>query len=546
MICIKCGWRSAAAFSAAVLCSPLAFGQNQPVLLEPPVAPPPVTPVNVAGPGAAEGNAAKDVQAASQNIFRLANSAYSTPSKLGYGSGNLTVGIPLRPIAESTLPLTQWGGRPEDAEIKLGNFYLDVISLSGAVLWTDNANQTETNRKSGAISIVQLKFALVWQVLENFRLAAASAVTWLPFENKIGVTDPFADLDLNAGLGPQALFELTYDVPLGGWDLLLYDRFSASRGLYGLRENIDLLGQDNSFIEDRIGRYSFREDLTRRGSDSHGLLENRLSRVTEYRNSVGFTLSRVVPTETEVTLFGNHDNSWYSGDSTGLANSRDTLGVLLESVRENMRFKPFFKYTASKSDIQREWDHLVEGGVKGPITDYIDFLGDAGYNYIGDTASGVVTWRLRLEHNPRPSTVHSIEYRRYVTFPDRDLATTLTYRLRQGIGPYMSAGLAFERATFEDLDNNNTASTEYRAEALLDFQLSSRSNLRLLALYSDIKYVDPARPDISIFTGRAELNLRHTDTVFTTLLYQYEQRDSSLPGDSYYENLVLLRVTKTF
>jgi hypothetical protein len=376
-------------------------------------------------------------------------------------------------------------------------------------------------------------------------LAAASAITWLPFNNKFAITSPLDGLDANLALGPQALFQLTYEVPLGGWDLLLYDQFSASRGSYGLRENRDLLGRDPYSIEDRIGRYAFREDIERQNANS-GLLENRFSRVTEFRNTVGLTVSRVIPTETELRLYAMHSDSWYVGDSTGLPSSRDTAGIRLESVRENMRFKPYFEYSVSKSDIQRNWDHAVSGGIKGPVTDHIDFLGDVGYTYIGDSGNETMTWRIMVRHVPRPSTAHSIEYSRYVTYPDRDQGTTLSYRLEQTMGPYLTGGLAIERSTYEDLDNNNSASTEYRGQVNLSLQISPRSSIRSTLLYSDINYVDPIRADYKISTARIEFINRTTETVTTSLMYQYEKRDSSLPNDSYYENLVLLQVTKTF
>ena len=52
--------------------------------------------------------------------------------KLGYGQGQFRVAAPLGPT--SGLPLFGFAGKPENAEIKLGNFYLGIFSLSASVL----------------------------------------------------------------------------------------------------------------------------------------------------------------------------------------------------------------------------------------------------------------------------------------------------------------------------------------------------------------------------------------------------------------------------
>jgi hypothetical protein len=534
---MKCGWRSAVTLSAAMLCTPTGWAQSKVADA--------AQGAMVAGPGSTDGNALKDVKQSQENLFRTVNTPYSSDAKFGYGSGELRAGVPLGPGFGISAPLVQWGFRPDDAEIKLGNFYLDVQSLTGAVLYSDNANQSETNRKSGAIAMVQLKFAVMWQILENLRLAAGSSVTWLPFANKFGVSSPLAELSGQLSLSPQMMVQLTYDVPLGGWDILLYDQLTAQSGSYGLRRNQDFLAQDPSSIEDRIGRYSFREDLTRQGGDDR-LLENRFNEVTEFRNEVGVSVSRVIPTETLLKLYASHSDSWYLGNSAGLPSSRDIVGISLESVRENMRFKPFFDYHITKTDLQKHWDHVVTAGVKGPVTDYLDFLGDVGYTYLGDTGREAMTWRIVFRHMPRPSTIQFLEYSRYITYPERDLGTTLSYRLYQTMGPYLTGGLGAERNTFEDLDNNNSASVEYRGQIFLDWEVGLRTNLRATLIYSDVNYENPAFTDHTLLTGRLQLNNRTTETITTSLTYQYEQRDSTLAGDSYYENLVLLSVTKSF
>jgi hypothetical protein len=134
MICMKCGWRSAVALGA-MLCAPMAWAQSQQATA---AAQAPV----VAGSGSTDSHVVKDVQAATQNVFRTVNTPYSSATKLGYGSGDVKVGIPLGPGYGYALPLVQWGFRPDDAEIKLGNFYLDVISLSSNLQHSGRSQRT--------------------------------------------------------------------------------------------------------------------------------------------------------------------------------------------------------------------------------------------------------------------------------------------------------------------------------------------------------------------------------------------------------------------
>ena len=114
------------------------------------------------GAGTVESSLVRDTQVAQESFFRTFQTGLIRAPKLGYGQGQLTISAPL---GETTgLSLFTFAGKPEDAEIKLGNLYLDIFSLSGSVLWSDNINLTEVGRKSDAISAVRLRAALIFQI----------------------------------------------------------------------------------------------------------------------------------------------------------------------------------------------------------------------------------------------------------------------------------------------------------------------------------------------------------------------------------------------
>ena len=99
--------------------------------------------------------------------------------KLGYGQGQFRVAAPLGPT--SGLPLFGFAGKPENAEIKLGNFYLGIFSLSASVLWSDNINLAEVGKQSEEIAVVRLQAGIIYQLNEAMRLSAAGTLVWLPF-----------------------------------------------------------------------------------------------------------------------------------------------------------------------------------------------------------------------------------------------------------------------------------------------------------------------------------------------------------------------------
>ena len=129
--------------------------------------------------------------------------------KLGYGQGQFRVAAPLGPT--SGLPLFGFAGKPENAEIKLGNFYLGIFSLSASVLWSDNINLAEVGKQSEEIAVVRLQAGIIYQLNEAMRLSAAGTLVWLPFKPDIGFTDPLADYSFS--LAPIFQTQFTYDIP---------------------------------------------------------------------------------------------------------------------------------------------------------------------------------------------------------------------------------------------------------------------------------------------------------------------------------------------
>ena len=486
--------------------------------------------------GTQPANLAQEAKDASESLFRVANTGLLVPTRLGYGQGQVQAALPLAP--QLNIPLLEWQARPEDAQLRLGRFYLQFRALSASVLASDNIDQTENNRRFGTISAVRLEMQAYIQLLENLRLAAGGTIVWLPFRNEIGFDDPLADFEIS--VIPLALMQLSYQLPLGHWEVSATDQFLVRHGGIGTGRSFDLLNRNATDLEDRAGRYAFSE----RQSPSSNT--RRFQSGVEYHNLAGFTASRILPTNTRLTLGFTHDNIWYSQNPLALPSSQDVATIALESERDSLRFKPFITYRASSQSSRNGWDHEVRGGVRGPVTDYLDFLGDGGFFMNDDPGQTGYLWRLRLTHNPRESMRHSIEYRRAITYPVRDLETTVEYRLEQTIGPDLLGEIALSRSTFEVLDNSNTGSEEKRAEGRLTWAVNPRASFRAGLAYSDVNSFAAGAADYRLWTGRLEFRHATYGKLTTVAVYQHERRESTAALDSYYENLVTLTLRKEF
>lgn len=492
-----------------------------------------------------------DTGAPYESLFRPARlGGDALTPKVGAGKGGID--IPMLRAPTYNIPLVERGIRPEDAEIKIGQFYVDLREASASVLYSDNVNASETARKSGIISIVRLSTGVMYQVNDGIRLALSGTFIYLPFKGKAGVngfgiSDP---LDAEFGAQPVAHAQLAYDFLWGGWDFTVLDDFSVNTANYAAGYTIDQQFRGAEFDEaDTAGRYSYRDS---EGAGRNERSRSRISRLTSedlvYRNLARIEASRMIPTVTRATFALDHENYWYQGQNAGSISRRDSFTASLVNEKKDVRFKPFVYYHTSNDDVHEGWDHTATAGFRGPVTENMDFLGDTGYYWQtgGRNNHTSFLWRIRFDHTPGPLSQQSLEYGQTVTSPERDLDEYLTYRYFRLLGPHLSGELFGERHHFEDLDDNNSGSTEYRAGVRLTYDLGRVADLRATVYYTRLENDAAFRGDYDILTARIEYTHRLGETVQAELTYQYEDRNSSVAGNSYYENLVIMTLRKSF
>ncbi|HEY1173758.1 MAG TPA: hypothetical protein VGH19_20505 [Verrucomicrobiae bacterium] len=453
------------------------------------------------------------------------------------------------------------GFQPDTAELKIGNFYLDLDYLSASLLYTDNANLSETNRRDDVLSAVTLGISALYQLTEGLQIGVSGAVIWLPLENRIGLAgfgliDPFARFALDG----QPLFQagISYDMILGGWDIRLFDEFRANnRSIYGYGDSgfIDLYDGEtfDSQGDDRVRNQQvyYAPNNNPQAVNQPNTQTTRFDADnTDLSNTVGVIATRSLPTETRASLAYYHQNFWdlSSNNLPGAAqvDSLDSFIARLDSERENLRFKPYSQYTATKNNLQDGWDQTVTVGLRGPITENMFFDGNIGYVFSGNTDNTSLIWLLRLTHEINPTTVHMVDYSRVLTQPDRFLTQNYSYQIAKILGPYLSSSAYVRRLEAEDLDNSNSLFTLDQAGAYLRYDLGEHGQAQIQAFYSKYDFASAAFNDYELYTLRFLYSRQISATVYGDFMYQFEKRESTAAGDSYYENLVALRLTKYF
>jgi hypothetical protein len=490
------------------------------------------------GAGTAESSLVRDADAAQETFFRSFQNGILRTPKLGYGQGRLNISAPLGPT--TGLSIFGFAPKPEDAEFKLGNFYLDVFSLGGSVLWSDNINLREVGKESEEIAVVRLRGAVMYQLNEAMRLSAAGTAVWLPFEQELGFTDPMADYTIS--LAPIFQTQFIYDIPFNKVDVQMIENFTVQSGGFGTGRAFDLLGREAGDLEDRAGRYAFRD------TQAQGPTDRRFRSAPAYRNVIGANVSTLLPTVTRLTFGYAHENIWQQRDSLGQQSSSDVFTAELRSERENLRFKPNFSYSARHQNNRFGYDTATRGGIIGPITPYLELRADMGYFLAGDESAEGYTWFVGIINRPRERIQHELDYVRTVTYPDRSLVTLVSWRGQLQASPdiILEAGALEQNIEPLDNPNNSFGGKQFRVEGRFNLSVTDRIVSRLGYAWTHNVGRSGAPLLFDLHTIRYELTIAHTTTFESALLYQHEFRDSNRPLDSYVENVISLTLTRRF
>jgi hypothetical protein len=465
--------------------------------------------------------------------------------KVGGVEGNVDLGY--AGISVPSLPFIHHSAAPQDADLKIGPIYFFLDTLTAALLYTDNYNLTEHNRKSETLAIISLNMTLVAQLTEDLQFSVTGSLVYLPIQNIVG----FESSSLQGSLGfllaalPALAANVSYDTLIAGWPVQFRDVFQTATGSYSdnTLDDFDLF--EGSSLQKVDGKYVFRSARVDLRNNNQG---NNSYASDDYFNFFSNTLSATtlgyLPTDIQVTARAARSDLWYNQDNRGLPSSRDDFYILAQSERPTMRFKPFASYEIEHtSDVPGVYQ-IVEAGLSGPINDQLFLYTDFGY-YRSNTGQQGYLFSLELNHTAGEYTTEQLSIRRDLNDFDDEVITTEYYRITQVLGPTVSAVGFADHSTFNALANDQVVNRTQEDFGLgLTWVLGPLTNLQVQGVYARQDYDDNYSDEV--WTARVNLSRTITDTLHMEALYQYQNYRANETDHSYYENLFYVSLVKYF
>ena len=452
------------------------------------------------------------------------------------------------------IPFIHRGFEPQNCTLKLGPVFIKIWRVEGDTLFSDNINLTQTNRKAGVIAIIRMDIGVICQLGENFQLAIAGSLVYLPLQGKFGP----AGYGLGALMGGDATgagtavlsCQATYDTMIAGWNVQFFDQLDTgtvnySNSILGNTNGTLLQGADFPWV-DRAGVYSFGAPNSKLapGSNSSYRTNTADDNQQYLSNTVGVQITRLIASDTRLSVRAIQQNLWYNSNGRGMPSTRDSVDASLVSYRENLRFKPFITYSATWVNPGNTFFQHVSLGAFGPITDLLDFYGSMGF-YEGSNGGESLLWYLQLKHTAGPNTTEKLVFFRDVNLFDQEMSTVLGYSLSQVLGPSISAELHVMGERVEDFSGGSNTFNELLAGVTVSYFVSPRTDIAAGVDY-EYQYYTNYDQYLSVWTGHAELDYHFTDTLTGKIYYRYRNRNTNIPRNGYYENMVFLSLSKSF
>jgi hypothetical protein len=262
-----------------------------------------------------------------------------------------------------------------------------------------------------------------------------------------------------------------------------------------------------------------------------------------FRNSIGVHASKLLPTETRFSWGAARHDIWSSGLPNDTPKSGEMVYAALDNERENMRFKPHFHYTGTHSDGQDGFSHTVKAGVKGPISDYIDFFGEVGYYWTDSSPREAMLWTLGLTHDLNATTSQRLYFLRTTTWPLEAVRTAVGYSLHKVLGPDLQAEFVAEYGEYDPIDIPGPTFQEFQTGVRAMYHMTGRMSVRSGIYY---RLVDSGATEYDSMAIRTEVGLKLTPTVDAMLMHLYQNLALTKGNNGWQENLVILTVRKTF
>jgi len=345
--------------------------------------------------------------------------------------------------------------------------------------------------------------------------------------------------------------KLRLNFEVGDWPINIIDRFSPgySNFQFGSVENYGiLLGSQSEAESDALGRFVFRtpaEPARTELNAADPALRYGDADASFYVNSIVASTNHLMTNAVRVQASIYQDNLWYNQGRRGLPDLRQGAIVTISDEREELRFKPFITYEAERSSYDQAFGQRLYLGLRGPIDDQISLLAQAGLFFDQARDLTTVLWDLRLHHDAGPFTSEDLVFGRDLTYFDDSLETFAFYQINQVLGPRLTGRAFLVYSEDQDLLGQYGETDAWRTGLSLDCRLGPKTHAVGQLFYNHFHGAD----DAESWIARLTLDYQWTDTFRVNLIYQYQKYDAfraSVFGTSYFENLVVLRLTKSF
>jgi hypothetical protein len=466
-------------------------------------------------------------------------SSYSDPAKVGGAEGSLSFHAGQ---AEFGLPFSN-AAAPDNANIKAGPFYIKFRSADGLVLYDDNYKRLQNDRKAETLVLLRLNLTIMAQLSENLQFSISGSIAYLPLQNQVGVLTPaYTDLGLLLSAIPIFRSQVGYDTMIGGWPVLFQDAFQANQGYYSnsVRNNFGLF-QGDSLYEDQNGGYRFHSaNVNPNYNGTNGAEID--SSVLYFSNIISALTSHDLPGDNLLTASIDHENLWYNQSNRGLPPGRDDFRASIVSQRQNLRFKPYVSYSATYIEGYPGVVQQLVAGFFGPIDDQLFINANAGM-YINANGHYGELYQLILDHTAGPYTWEQLNINRGLSNFDQEQGTSEYYHINQILGPTINGSLFLGHDDIRNLTRDHTPNyTDYIGGLQMNWFVGPKTVLGMSGIFQ--RQIDDPGQRSDTATGRLVLNRSLSDTLSLELFYQYQRSFVDRPGDSYYENLVYLRLIK--
>ena len=460
--------------------------------------------------------------------------------KMGEAQGSVSI----YSQSDAGIPFVYRAFPPDDADLKAGPFYLKFESLEADMYYSDNYNETATDRRSEVLAILSLNMTLMAQITEGLEISVNGTLIYLPLQNTVGVTSNsfYGNFPLLLPI-PTFLSAVNYDTLIGGWYVRFEDQISAQPATYSDSTQYTYNLFSGSVLDQSNGKYVFRSghvDLRSNQSGSNSQEDNFFV----YSNIVSAETSHYYPDDVLVSARAYRQDLWYNQETRGLPTSRDDFLIQAQSIRENMRFKPYVSFEVEHtSDVPGVYE-IGQAGFTGPITDQLFLAAGAGY-YLSNTGNQGFLYDLTLTHQAGPDTSEVLQVARSLNDFDDEVDTTEYYRITQVLGPTLNVSAFADHTEYEEFSGDLSNDNQEDAGVLLACDLGPLTSLRIAGLYTHQHFNDNSISDT--WTGRIDLYRHISDTLFFRAIYQYQRYiEGQASNGSYYENTVYLSLEKIF